>query len=311
MRPVAVGLVALACLLVAPVASASRQFGDVDVSAPSLAVNGRGEALVEYTRKDGRRRHVLAWGAIDALAPSRATPQVAFRLDYAGGWRKYGRQVWRGFADRCRPYDGPALPLVVAACTAPDGSYWALQSWRRYLPMRGVAPFLPGHGAAELHLSHWSGPLPVLEVSPNWTYGGRWQGLFGRLTYRGVPVHGFRTPSALVSDGYARYAYVDTLDSAYGPGWERAAAKVTHVPNGAFCVSFVPQAPPPGYPAGTSREPGNGRRHRVTAMGPGVTPIVQWEGAGLGPYDAARDAGFNGLFDRIVGPADRVCRAER
>jgi hypothetical protein len=239
------------------------------------------------------------------------TPQVAFRLDYAGGWRKYGRQVWRGFADRCRPYDGPALPLVVAACKAPDGSYWALQSWRRYLPMRGVPPFLPGHGAAELHLSHWSGPLPVREGSPNWTYGGRWQGLFGRLTYRGVPVHGFRTPSARVSDGYARYAYVDTLDSAYGPGWERAAAKVTHVPNGAFCVSFVPQAPPPGYPAGTSREPGNGRRHRVTAMGPGVTPIVQWEGAGLGPYDAARDAGFNGLFDGLVGPADRVCRAER
>jgi hypothetical protein len=311
MRLAAAGIVAIACLLVAPPATASRQLGDVDVSGVSLAVNGRGEALVQYTRRDGRRRHVLVWGAVDALPPSSERPQVAFRFDYAGGWKKYGRQVWRGFANRCRPYDGPALPLLVAACKAPDGSYWALQSWQRYLPMRGVDPFLPGHGSSELHVSHWTGALPLLEVSPNWTYGGRWQGLFGRLTYRGVPVHGFRTPSARATDEYARYAYVDTLGSAYGPGWERAAAKVTHVGNGAFCVSFVPQAPPPGYPAATSREPGNGHRHRVTAMGPGVTPVVQWEGPGLGAFDASRDAVFNALFDRLVGSGDRVCRPER
>ena len=37
-----------------------------------------------------------------------------------------------------------ALGLVwlVAACRAPDGSYWALQRWQRLLPMRGIAPFL-------------------------------------------------------------------------------------------------------------------------------------------------------------------------
>ena len=59
------------------------------------------------------------------------------------------------------------------------------------------------------------------------------------------------------------------------------------------------------------RGPGNGQRHRVTVMGPGVTPIVQWEGAGLGRYDAAADRAFNALFDRLVGPADGACRAER
>ena len=82
------------------------------------------------------------------------------------------------------------------ACKAPDGSYWALQRWQRLLPMRGIAPFRPEQAAFELHLSHWSGPLPVLEVSQNWTYGGRWQGLFGRLTYLGHPSYGFRTPSS-------------------------------------------------------------------------------------------------------------------
>ena len=42
----------------------------------------------------------------------------------------------------------------------------------------------------------------------------------------------------------------------------------------------------------------------MTVMGPGVTPIVQWEGAGLGRYDSAADRAFNTLFDRLVGPGD-------
>ena len=86
---------------------------------------------------------------------------------------------------------------------------------------------------------------------------------------------------------------------------------VTHRENGAFCYSFVPQAPPPGYPSREPRGPGNGERHRVTVMGPGVTPIVQWEGAGLGRYNAASDRVFNRLFDALVGANDRVCTRER
>ena len=85
----------------------------------------------------------------------------------------------------------------------------------------------------ELHLSHWSKPLAVLEVSPNWTYGGAFQGLFGRLLYEGKPVHGFKTPTRGRSDRNARYVYIDTFNSAYGPGWKRDGAKVTHVGNGA------------------------------------------------------------------------------
>ena len=43
----------------------------------------------------------------------------------------------------------------------------------------------------ELHLAHFSGELPKLEAHPNWTYGGRWQGVFGRYTYLGQPIYGF------------------------------------------------------------------------------------------------------------------------
>jgi hypothetical protein len=86
---------------------------------------------------------------------------------------------------------------------------------------------------------------------------------------------------------------------------------VAHSRNGAFCYSFVPQWTPPGYPEHVLRPPGNGARSRVTVMGPGVTPVIQWEGPTLGLYDPQQDAVYNALFDRIVGPDDKVCVNER
>ena len=83
--------------------------------------------------------------------------------------------------------------------------------------MRGFAPFRPEHTTVELHLSHWTGPLADLQVSPNWTYGGRWQGLFGRVTYRGAPVHGFARAARARMHAYVRYLYIDTYNSVYGP----------------------------------------------------------------------------------------------
>ena len=305
-------VLALLVLAAAPgAARASQQLGDSDVRDVTLRVNPRGEALISYTRSSGAPRHVLVWGAINAREPNPDRPQVKFSFDYSGGLRHYGAAVWKRFRDRCRPYDGPRLELLVAACKAPDGSYWALQRWQRLLPMRGFAPWLPSQRAHELHVSHWSGPLPVLEASPNWTYGGAFQGVFGRLTYLGRPVYGFRTPSSTRNDPYARFVYIDTFNSMYGPGWKHDTGIVTHTRNGAFCYSFAPQAPPPGYPSRTPRGPGNGERHRLTVMGPGVTPVVRWEGKGLGRDDRGRDAEFNRRFDQLVGPDDRVCARER
>ena len=309
-RIVSLGLLAL--VLLVPPASASEQFGDRDVSFLSLKVNGSGEALVSYRKADGAQRDVLVWGAVNAHAPDATRPQVKFRMDYSGGWRARGSIGYASsFKNMCRTYDGPPLALLVAACKAPDGSYWALQRWQRLAPMRGFDPFLPEQRAIELHVSHWSGPLPRLEVSPNWTYGGTLQGLFGRLTYRDEPVHGFGTPSAARSDPYARFVYFDTLDSVYGLGWKRDTGIVTHPGNGAFCYSFVAQTPPPGYPSREPRGPGNGERHRATVIGPGVMPVLRWEGRGLRRYDAADDQAFNGLFDRLVGPDDKLCASER
>src|SRR5205823_8187109 len=160
-------LAALVACVWAGAARASERLSDVNVSDVALQVDAGGEALVSYRTQAGVLRHVLAWGAENAVASNAGVPQQAFQLDYAGGWRKYKRSVAASFRDGCRPYDGPPLVFLVAACTAPDGSYWAIQSWQRTLPLRGVTPFAPGQGAWELHLSHWSGTLATLDVSPH------------------------------------------------------------------------------------------------------------------------------------------------
>jgi hypothetical protein len=310
-RPLLTALAVVAALSAWPgAAQASERLSDVDVSDVSLLANARGEALITYHTHSGALRHVLAWGAENAVAPSPDVPQQAFQLDYAGGWRKYKRSISASFDGACRPYDGPTLVYLIAACDAPDGSYWAIQSWQRVLPLRGVEPFAHGQGAWELHLSHWTGSPATLEVSAHWTYGRSLQGLFGRLLYNGSPVYGFRTPSTSKSDRNARYFYIDTFNSPYGPGWRRDGAKVTHRPNGAFCYSFAPlAAAPAGYPS-VPTVSGLGERSRVTVMGPGVTPDVQWEGDALGAYDAAAEKGFTALFDQWIGD-DPACAAER
>ena len=178
--------------------------------------------------------------------------------------------------------------------------------------MRGFDPWKPIQSAYGFNVSHWSGPIAQLDVTQNWTYDGSWTALDGRLTYDGQPVFGYKTPSATKhGDGYARYVYIDTHDSVYGPGWRHDAAKVLHVGNGAFCYSFVPQRPPAGYPSDEPRGPAPGDFERVTVLGPGVTPDVQWAGPGLGAYDPQQDQAYNQRFDELVGPNDKVCANER
>jgi hypothetical protein len=311
-------LVALAAWA-APNALASEIVSDRNVRNPTLKVNKRGHALVQYTRENGTRRNVVIWNGINAVANSDVAPtQVKFKIDYAGGWGAFRKaNYWKKFRNACKRYDGPTLVGFVAGCKAPDGSYWALQNWVRLEAMRGFAPFRKVHTDVELHISHWRGPLPELEVWRNWTYGGRLQGFFGRLSYDGKPVYGTRSPSRTVADPFARNVYIDTFDSMYGRGWKRDTAINTHKRNGGFCYTFVAQSPPGGYPgikggypSDEPRGPGLGERHRITVMGPGVTPVLRWEGERLGPYDRVRDSAINRIFDDVLG-GDEKCAGER
>jgi hypothetical protein len=58
------------------------------------------------------------------------------------------------------------------------------------------------------------------------------------------------------------------------------------------------------------RPAAHGERHRVTIGGPGVTPIVRVEIAGLRRRDRGRDREFNAVFDRVMA-GDSVCAHER
>jgi hypothetical protein len=303
--------VAAACALAAP-ASGSELIQDANAQLLSLQVNRKGEALVTYRRADGSVRHVLAWGAINARAPSEEVPQVRFRWDYAGGWGKYRKgRYWQTFRNGCGAYDGPALPMVVAACKAPNGSYWTVQAWQRRLPLLGFDPWLEAQSSWELHLSHFSGELPKLEVYANWTYNGRWQGLFGRYSYLGQPIFGFgANAKGVPKDKYGRNLYIDTYNSAYGPGWKRESGILTHKGTGTFCHSFVPQKPFAGYPSQDVRPAAAGEKYRVTVGGPGVMPVMQAEVAGLTRADLARDGEIDAVFDKIMA-GDRTCASER
>lgn len=307
--------------LAAAGAAHASQLVDRNARHLRLAVDLKGEALLTY-RARGRVRHVLAWGAVDARPPSASVPQVRFELDYAGGWGRYRHPVWRRFRNACGRYDGPALPYLVAACKAPDGSYWAVQSWRRLYPNLGFLPWLPRQSARELHVSHWRGAeLARIEAWPDWVLGAKVHHVFGRLTYKGVPVYGFRTNRyGARLDRYGRLIYLDTYDSAYGKGWRRENSFVSHNPTGMFCYGFYRYDPskggyrkPASWPARKRRGPGNGERYRLTAEGPGATPDVSTIIPGLHDYDAAEPADIayeqrmNAILDSIVG-GDQLCR---
>jgi hypothetical protein len=176
--------------------------------------------------------------------------------------------------------------------------------------MRGFAPWTAKQRGVELHVAHWSGELPKLQIYRHWTYGRSTQGMFGRLLYRGQPVFGTRTPSATVRDEWARNVSIDTFNSDYGPGWKHDTAIATHPASGGFCYSFVRQAPPSGYPKTKPNGNGLGKRHRFSAIGPGVTPIVQAVVPRLRRYDAAAQREATRRFDEIFG-GDKHCAPER
>jgi hypothetical protein len=286
----------IAVLVAASFAASANASQLIDRNAKNvkLAVNTKGEALITYT--DGAAKHVLAWGAENAIAPTTARKQVAFQVDYAGGWGKYHSTYWKTFKNACKPYDGPALAWFVVACKAPDGSYWALQSWQRMLPNYGLTPNAT-QAASELRLSHWTGDLPELTIQTDWAWH-QWDHLFGTFTYAGSPVFGFKaTPGGNPLDTFGRNIYVDTLDSSYGTGWKRENSFLTHTSTGVFCYSFNPHG---AHPAG------KGTQYRATVEGPGVTPDVMWQGASPGTYDKATDATAN---EAISALGDKQCKA--
>jgi len=321
----ALALVAVALAVVAawlPGTGRASQLIGRDARGLRLEVNARGEALLLFT-SGGTREHVLVWGAINALPRSADRPQARFNVDYSGGWGKYhrlfggGKAYWQTFRNACRSYTGPKLAYQLAACDAPDGSHWAVQQWPEPLPDLGFTPWLAGQRQEWTAVSHWTGPLAKLTAYTDWVYG-HFHHLFGNYTYRGLPVYGFHTTATgAPTDDYGRLVFLDTYDSAYGPGWRRENSFVTHGPTGAWCYGLFPHDPTTGgyqHPPGQSqvRVPGVGTRYRLFADGPGVTPDVETfvtDPGDWNPRDPAKVAFLDNqlaLLPTVVG-ADAKC----
>jgi hypothetical protein len=289
-------LVAAVAALAAAVSAAPAPAAQLiarDAKDVKLAVNQKGEALITY-RLGGELKRMLAWGAVNAIHPTQSRSQVAFKVDYAGGYGKYRRAIWRSFPNTCGRYSGPPLPWLVTACTASDGSHWALQSFQRMLRNYGL-PSTGLRAAWELHLAHWTGELPVLEVKLNWALR-RVDQIYGRLTYQGQPVHGFLSDRwGAPLDSFGRLLFLDTFNSGYGPGWHRDNSFLFHRPTGTFCYGM--------YSRRTGFSP-MGERYRATANGPGATPIVAWTAASPGPYNRELDLIAN---QEILSYGDPKC----
>jgi hypothetical protein len=281
LKTAAVGTIVAAATFVAP-AQASQLIGR-NATHVALRVNEK-QALVTF-RAGGAAKKVLVWGAVNARPPQTTAPQVKFHVNYTGF----------GFAGgTCKPYTGPSLPWFVAGCDGPDGSYWAAQSFPQPLPDLGFTPWLPAQRDLWLNISHWTGPIPQLEVAQDWVWGGKFREIYGQLSYLGVPVYGFGTTRyGVPTGGYGTLIYLDVLNApAYGAGWRRENSFVPHKPSGVFCYGFYTFDPTKGgyrHPADATarRGPGVGQMYRITAHGPGVAPDVGWTGPALGAYDKA------------------------
>src|SRR5439155_21932954 len=121
---------------------------------------------------------------------------------------------------------------------------------------------------------------PKLEIGTGWAYG-RYHSLYGRYTYRGQPVYGFSsTRDGRPLDGFGRNIYLDTYDSAYGSGWHRENAFLSHTGSGGFCYGFYPHEVRPS---------GMGLGYRATVSGPVGLRDVTWEGSAPSSYDPTYD----------------------
>ncbi len=283
-RPLRILLAGALALVIVPAALGSTLIAR-NASNVSISITPQKQAILTF-RQNGQTRSVLAWGAINArphptcgkVQGPRCGPaqvQMSHQRIFANGG--LGIKLLKG-PNLCKPYDGPTLPFMVAACASPDGSYWAAQSW-----IRLHKPGTPVKGARELRLSHWSGALPKLEINLDWvkSHGAYYDHLFGSYTYGGQPVYGLRwSKTGVPLDGYGRVLYVDSLNSHWGKGWRRAQGFLSKPWNGQFCYGFW------GKFVGSPNWKGEGDAYRATVMGAGVLPDVKWGPVSpLGTFD--------------------------
>ena len=296
-------MVILALLVSSATASASTLVTRNPQSGVNLKVNRNGVALMTL-KVGGRWQHILAWGAVN-LSRGR------MRLDFSGGQGSSGAN-WQTFTNVCHRYSGERFTgseLVVASCTAPNGSHWAVQEWKRSITNYGGTT-----GPTEVRISHWTGAVADLEVFTDWSRYGpspgvKWPHLFGTYSWHGIPVAvGEATPQGVPLDDDGRNLYLDSLNADYGftagsMQWSRVNGFLANRPYGQFCFEIGPKGAASRL-AGISTL----NRYRMTTSGPGVTPDVRVVFDGPpSPYDPYWELTMNEIQRQVVGDPKASC----
>lgn len=96
--------------------------------------------------------------------------------------------------------------------------------------------------------------------------------IFGSFTYSGYGVYGPGDRYGAPTTAFGRNVYIDTYNSDYSiyTGWRRIMGVLTQPPNGTFCYELSEKGGSGGK-SGISAS----RMYRLTAIGPGLTPVVQ------------------------------------
>lgn len=180
---------------------------------PALRVDARGNAEVSWS-SGGARRTLLVPAAGLYLPGGRiSTPDVS------------------------RPTTIPGLPFAKVTRRGPDGTLYALQTWR-------VEP----NGPVELHFSRWKGGITTVALSAEPASGS--ERLVGRAQFQGKPVGGYsRTNSGI---RYRIFAFLDCF-SCPKPAWRRIGGVAPRA-DGTFRLLVKPKF--------------SGTRYRVTVAGP-------------------------------------------
>jgi len=295
-------LLTLACLLaVTGGASASSLITRNPQGPVKLAVNQRGVAMLTL-RTNGQTQHIFAWGAVNMS-------RGRLLLDYSGGTGASGA-YWQTFQNTCGPYRGGAFPgstLIVASCTARDGSHWAVQEWKRSVPNFGGIT-----GSTDVRLSHWRGAVADLTVFSDWSRYGpskteKFPHLFGTYSWHGTPIAvGEATPEGVPLDDQGRNIYLDALNSNYGfpaggSQWSRVNGFLANRPYGQFCFEIGPKRSAPTLLGQQVSGASTVNRYRITSPGPGVTPDIRVMFDGPpSPYDPNWQLTMNDLQRQLV-----------
>ena len=190
---------------------------DPNATGATLAVNAKGEALVSYTRSNGTPRHVLVWGAVNALPRPRGSRRCGSRsTTRAAGGSTGSRATGRRSRTPAGPTTGRRSPTSSPAATRRTARTGRCRAGSGCCRCSASSRSLPSPGrlrAPRLALDRAA--CRSSRSAVHWTYGHSAVGLFGQLTYQGQPVYGFggdagRQPEgSLLAQRLHRHAELD------------------------------------------------------------------------------------------------------